>query len=358
MDLNQFMPTTTQTLIGFFRDTVTVDYGAASWFPSVSTTDKQVSIEVQRMRAAVAVDVLRGTGGNLNKFSKATQKNYVPPYYEEYFDYTSLRKYDIVFGAIAKGQLPGISVMTEFLESGMEEGQVLKDKIARAKEIQRWQVLTSGIVTMKNGDAIDFKRKAASLVQLTSTATWDNPATATPFTDLQTGCIFIRQEGRSVGTNIDAIFGANAWTNFINNTQVQNQAKFYNQIQRVDIGMPKYDEVSGLIYQGRIGVGDYMVDMWTYPAYYDNADDSHTTYLDTDTVQLVARDFIGKHAHAGVPAIVNVPGIGSQFVAPFGGEYYVRDYVDQKVKTWNFEVSSAPVPVPFSIDRLYTIKTR
>jgi Phage major capsid protein E len=357
MDLNQFMPTTTQTLIGFFRDAVTPDYGAAVWFPSKTTTDKQVSIAVQRMRAAVAVDVLRGTGGNLNKFSDYNQKNYVPPYFEEYFDYTSLRKYDIVFGAISRGELPGITVMTDFLESGLEESQVLKDKIARAKEIQRWQVLTTGIVTMKNGDNIDFKRKAASIVQKTSTGTWDN-ALATPFTDVQTGCVFLRQEGRSTGNVVDMIMGSNAWTNFINNPQVQAQAKFFNQIQRIDIGMPQYDAVTGFIYQGRIGVGDYMVDMWTYPGYFDNVDDTHSTYLGVDTVVLQARDFVGVHAHAGVPAIVNVPGVPNQFVAPFGGEYYIRDYVDTKAKSWNFEVSSAPVPVPISVDRTYTIQTR
>jgi len=358
MDLNQFRFHTTQTLIALFRDSVSADYGAAAWFPSISTTDKEVSIEVQRMRALVASDVLRGTGGNLNKFSKSTQKNYVPPYFEEYFDYTSLRRYDIVFGAVARGELPSQSVMADLIESGMAETQVLKDKIARAKEIQRWQVLTTGIVTMKNGDNIDFKRKAASIKQLTSTATWDNPSTANPFTDSQTACTFLRQEGRSTGTIIDAVFGSNAWTNFINNTNVQNLAKFYNQIQRVDIQMPRYDEVSGLVYQGRIGVGDYMIDMWTYPAYYDNSDDTHTTYLDTDTVVYLSRDFKGVHAHAGVPAITEVPGIQGQFVSPFAGEYYVRDYVDQVRKAWNFEVSSAPVPVPVSVDRIYTLKTR
>jgi hypothetical protein len=71
---------------------------------------------------------------------------------------------------------------------------------------------------------------------------------------------------------------------------------------------------------------------------------------------MLPMDFVGNTAHAGVPSIMG-NAVDGQYVAPMEGEYYVRDVIDQKRASWEFYVSSAPLAIPVSVDRIYTIAT-
>jgi hypothetical protein len=352
--LNQHRMGVTQTLIARFSDSKEPRQGLSSLFPHVTTANKQVSIEVERNKQLVAVDVERCTDPVRNIFRKSTEKIFVPPYYNEMFDFTSCERYDVTFGS---GNVPTKPDAAMLINDGYNKAKVLRDKILRAIELQRSQVLQTGIVTLKNGDSIDYKRKVGSFKVNATTENW-NTATATPFEDIEAGMEFLRDEGLSAGTHINAIFGKRAYATFVNNEKVQKSADI-RRIDRMSIGMPQFNNVTGMAFQGQFAAGDFTINIWTYnESYLDPADNStRKLYINQDNVILVADDFVGKTAFAGVPAILGDPEIGN-YVGTLEAEFYYRDVIDQKKLAWEFFVSSAPLVIPVSIDRIYTLTTR
>lgn len=350
--LNQHRAGVTQTLIAVFSDSKTPKQGLASLFPSVTTDSKYVSIEVERSLQLVAVDVQRCTDPERNVFGNFTEKIFMPPYFNESFDYTSCERYDVTFG---RGNAPTKIDLQFLIRDAKAKLLILKNKILRAIEIMRAQVVTTGVVLLRNGDSVDFKRKAASMPVLTGTNQWNNAASK-PLTDLENGMDFLRDEGLSSGTSVNAIMGKSAYNNFVSNAQVKEQAEWKN-IKRVEINMPQFDNVRGMVYQGQIGTTDYIVNLWTYNEKYVDPTDNVTlkNYINTNDVILVADDFVGKTAFAGVPAIFEKD--GQEYIAQMEGEFYVNDVIDQIKKSWLFMISSAPIPIPVSVDRIYTLRT-
>lgn len=351
--LNQHRAGITQKLIARFSDDKQPKLGLASFFPTKTTPTKLISIEVQRNRQAVAVDVQRCTDPVRNIFSRSTEKIFQPPYYNEMFDFTACQRYDETFGA---NNMPTKVDASLLLSDANNYLMALKNKILRAIELQRSQVLQTGIVKLKNGDSIDFKRKAESMKVLAGTAKWSDSANSNPMADLAVGMEFIRGKGLSGGTSINAIFGSNALGNFLGNAKVKAEADFRN-IKRIEIGMPQFDNTSGMVYHGQIGTKDYMVNIWTYNETYDDPITNETKpYIEADNVVMVSEDFIGHTAFAGIPAILG-DNVSGQYIGPVEGEFYIRDVIDQVKMAWDFIVSSAPLVVPVSVDRIYTLKT-
>lgn len=340
-------------LIRRFSDDKQPKQGLASFFPTVTSPTRRVSIEIQRNLQKVAVDVQRCTDPVRNIFSKFTEKIFEPPYYNEMFDFTSCQRYEETFGG---GNPPTMIDAQMILNESTSNLIALKNKILRAIELQRSQVLQSGIVQLKNGDSINFKRRAESMKVLTGTNQWTDGDNSNPLEDLNLGMTFIREKGLSGGTSINAIFGKNALSNFLSNPKVKELADFRN-IKRVEINMPQFDNTSGMVFHGQIATGDYLINIWTYNEVYEDPIDGTTkSYIDPDNVIMVSEDFVGNTAFAGVPALLG-DGVKEKWVGPKEAEFYVRDVIDQVKLTWDFIVSSAPLVVPVSIDRIYTLKT-
>ncbi|HMI01625.1 MAG TPA: major capsid protein [Pedobacter sp.] len=350
--LFQHRKAVTQAAIAKFSDNKAPNLGLSAFFPTVTTRAKALSIEVQRNRQLVAVDVQRCTDPHRNTFSKSTEKIFIPPFYSEMVDFTSCQGYDMSFGL---GVEPNAETADMLIESAAAETLALKNMILRAIEKQRASVLQTGTVVLKNGDSINYNRKAESMIVKTGTGLWSAVATADPIGDLNTGVEFLRNEGLSAGSTVNAIMGQTAFGYFMLNEKVLKQAAIFNQIRRVDLGMPQFDKVTGMIFQGRVAAGDYMVNIWTYSDFYENPDGSKTKYVDTNNVVLIPDDFEGKTAFGGVPAVFN-PNTENQYIAPVQGEFVVHDVIDQIKKAWNLIVESAPLVIPVSVDRLYTMK--
>jgi len=199
----------TKMLVAVYRETTRPTSFLRSFFRVVENDTKELSIEVMRGTEKIAVDVLRGTEGNRNEFARSSEKIFVPPYFREYFDATDLDFYDRLFGA-AGGQVDVLTFQS-WLEKVAEKLRLLQDKIERAYELQAAQVFSNGIVTLVNGDNIDFKRKALSQVVLGGGDLWDNAA-SDPINDLKVAARFIRTAGKSTGGVVNAIFGELAFS--------------------------------------------------------------------------------------------------------------------------------------------------
>ena len=77
----------TKAFIRLYTEKVKVPVFLSSFFVEETYETKTVAIEVQRGTERIAVDVQRGTRGNRNTFSKSTEKEWLPPMYDEYYDY-------------------------------------------------------------------------------------------------------------------------------------------------------------------------------------------------------------------------------------------------------------------------------
>jgi len=333
----------TQMLIDVYQERIAPPTFLRSFFPDKFTPTKYVSIEVERMGENVAVDVMRGTEGNRNTFSKSTEKIYYPPFYREFFDATNEDLYDRVLGSEGS---TNTQLFTALLNRVADRLQALQDKIERRKELQCAQVLFGdGVVTMKNGDNIDFGRKAASIV---NTPSQYFAANNDPFAVFQNGCKFIRENGRTNDAVFNAILGETALTNLLANTKFTARQNLFNMALDQVIGPVR--NATGASYHGTITAGSYKVQLWAYPQSYKDPDTGTTTqYVDAKKLTIIPVNPRFVMAHCAVPQLIDQPG-----QTPQQGPYVIGNYKDPRKVADEFDIQSAFVAVPVAVDQIYT----
>lgn len=348
--LNEHKSAIYSRILATFSDDSAPLSAFSSWFPSFTTLDKLVSIEVQRNRQLIAVDVAKFTGGNINTFSNYTQKMYEPPNYVEKFNFTTVQYFDVTFGSQNN---PNMSQFNRMIDETVENLETLRNKVKRAIELQRSQALQTGIVILKNGDNIDYKRKAASKAVLGGTDVWSNAA-GKPLDDLAAGIKFIRQEGKSASRSFDLILGETAFSSFMNNAQVKATADF-RRINILEIGTSRFDNTTGLSYHGRVSTKNGNIDLWTYDDFYETDGGAYVEYVSPKNVILLPRDFKGSTSYAGMPNIKRDKGNAEypEFIQQEEGEFFTNNWIDPNVKAHWFEIGSAPLAVPVSVDRVW-----
>jgi hypothetical protein len=335
----------TKAVVDVYKEMPQTTSFLRSLFPSKEYSTKELSIEVQRGTEKIAVDVERGTEGNRNSFSRSTEKVFVPPYYKEYFDATQIDLYDRLFGSEAIDS----GVFAQFVQNIAENNMQLKEKIERSYELQCSQVLQTGIVTLNSGINIDFKRKAASLVNLgsiNSNRYWNDQTNSTVFDDVTTACDFLRQVGKSQGGTINAIFGSKALTALLNNTKFKESADIRNY-KLADITSPMRN-ATGATLHGSFSAGAYDVMIWSYPEFYDNSSNVSTPYIDPRVIIFLPESPRFRMGFAAVPQLLNQ--------APKRGAFLFRDYIDERSEAHIFEVKSAGLAIPVAVDQIYTLQ--
>lgn len=337
----------TKMLVDVYQERIRPTAFLRSFFPTVTSPTKEISIEVERMGEKVAVDVIRGTEGNRNMFSRSTEKIFLPPLYREYFDATSLDLYDRVLGSQGNAQKP---LFAALLNSVADKLALLQDKIERAYELQCAQCLETGIVTVKSGDNINFKRKASSMVDKGAGAYWAT-GTVDPFADLEAGCVFLRKFGRSADGMFNAIIGSNALADLLKNTLFLNRQNVFN-MQLDQVQGPARD-ANGMTFHGIVTAGAFKVQLWAYPQYYEDPANANTltAYVNPKKVTLIPLAPRFKMAFAAVPQLIGEPG-----QLPTQGAYVVGEFLDQRKATHDFDVQSAAIAVPVAVDQMYTLQ--
>ncbi|MFA6057297.1 MAG: major capsid protein [Taibaiella sp.] len=312
-----------------------------SFFPAKEYLTKYLRIEVMRGGEKIAVDVVRGSEGNRNRFERSTEKIIEPPYFREYFDLTELDIYDRLWGS---DSIDGTS-FGEIVAQVAEKMQILVDKIERAYELMCAQVLLTGIITLSDGTSIDYKRKAASLVDGSAT-TWAT-GTNDPYAQIGAGINFIRTKGRAQGGTYNMIMGESAADAFFANAIVLARGPLSN-INFDQLRAPQRDSVGGA-FHGTITAKSYKVNLWTYPEYYDDATDTTVSYIDTKKIIIIPEAPKFVMGFAAVPQLIDTDNR-----VPKKGAFIFGDYVDRKLSTHEYDVKSAGVPIPVAVDQIYT----
>lgn len=222
----------------------------------------KVAIDIQRFGEDVAVAIKKCTGPNLNDIDIFTTKEFTPPAYGEAFP---LAACDLL--SRMAGVDPFTAAYTSYagqLVALIAQGfRVIDDKIQRAVELQASQILQTGKLTLTDDAGLtvyelDFKPKVTHFP--TVGTAWATAATATPIDDIRALGDVIRTDGK---VNPDRLtFGDKAFSDFL----VTAQVKEHLDNRRIEVGFidPSMGD-SGAVNQGRIWIGSYFYDIWTYP---------------------------------------------------------------------------------------------
>jgi len=312
-----------------------------SFFTPVTKLTLAISIEVRRGTEKLAVDILRGTPGNMNRITRSTEKMFVPPLFEEN---VIMNDTDLYYQAIAtQSEVAFAELANEFAENLV----TIREKIERRYEYMCAQVLETGIVTMVNGDNIDFKRKAGSKVDKGAGNYWTT-TTVNPFTDMAAGIKFVREQGKGQGFYYNAIFGEQALDAFL-------ASPFYVDRNVLTVGLldsiapPIRNSVGGTLH-GEITVGSYKVRVWSYSEVYEDAAGVMKPYKDPKTVVILPDNPKFVFGHAAVPQLIK----GN--TVPQSGAFLIDDYVNEESSVHTMRVKSAGIPIPVAVDQIYTVK--
>ncbi len=340
----------TKTLVDVYQERIRPTSFLRSFFPEDTSPTKEISIEVERQGEFVAVDVFRGTEGNRNTWSLSTEKVFVPPMYREYFDATQLDLYDRVLGSQGNAQAP---LFAALLNKVSDRLSTLQDKIERAYEIQCSQVLETGIVVLNAGTNIDFKRKAASKVDLGATGGGGYfAANSDVFAQFAKAATFLRTVGKAADITFNAIFGETALTDFLANTKFTARQNLFNMA--LDQVLAPQRDATGAAYHGTITAGGYKIQLWSYPQNYDTLVSGVLTannYINPKKVHVIPVKPRFKLAHAAVPQLIGEPG-----QLPVQGSYIIGEFMDPRKAVHDFDIQSAGVALPVAVDQIYTMQ--
>ena len=327
---------------------------------NISDTTKVV-MDIKRHGEDIAIDVVRGTHGRGNIRKRFTTKEYIPPVYDEY---AWMNENELLLNRMAGRTEYDPVLMADILDIITDDMVTLNDKIDRAKEKQASDALFGGTIPLVNGDTIDFKQKATHQTNSAAlgNAVWSNAA-GDPDDDLQQLCTLNRKDG--LGTSTDTIFGETAWKLYKNNTKVQTKTNF-RRADLITIRPPEMN-ADGANFQGQITVGEYNLNVWTYPQFYlvptgfglPN-EGTKVPYVPTSKVwvgRIGARmDWLYAGIAKLVPADPRLESIGLGNVPmTFRGERHLYGAVDFFGENAKYGVKSAPVFVPTDIDSFSVI---
>lgn len=347
----------TSMCVDVYQDMLDPTNFLRSFFPSVQEFVRYLSIQVERDLELVAVDVMRGTEGNRNKFSKSTEKVFEPPYYREYTDLTDIDLYDRMFGSVAIDA----GIFSQIIAITARRLKMLRNKIERALEIQCSQVLQTGIVTLVNGDSINYLRKSASLVANSGGNTWAT-ITVDPFESLLTGFQFLRTVGKSPDVVFNVICGQQAYHDLINNPFYQKKVT-QNLNNNIDSVNPAQRTAAGAAFHGVLSIDSWKANMWTYPQSYDLVSGGTTTptpYIANGNVVIIPENPRFKMGFAAVPRVLR-SGNGSMAdtalvsTTDSAQQFLVEDYIDPRLTAHIMDIKSAALAIPTAVDQIYTL---
>lgn len=333
----------TKQLVARFSDRVAPKSFFRSFFKETETAAKNISIEVERDSQSVAVDVIRGTEGNRNTWDLSTEKIFTPPYYNEYFDSTQLECYEELY--VEQGSVSSLA-FGKFLAAAASKMEGLFFKIERAYELQASQAMIDGIVQLKNGINIDFKRKAGSIIAYGAGTDW-SITTVDPNTSLLAGCTFLKETGKMTGNKVHCILGGEVRTAYANNPKVQARALAVQY--GLDMIVPAQANSVGASFHGEVSVGAFRVLLWSYPEVYKHpVTGAITPYMHPKKIVMVPEMTSQVISYAGVPQLLST-GISAR-----KGKFITYDRVDEAATAHLMGVKSAGIAIPVAIDQTYT----
>ncbi len=315
---------------------------------------EKVEIDIIRDDEDVAIvltDVT--TGARLNESSLYTNKAFTPPIFDEAGAINAYKQMQRSAG-VDPFQDP------EFGRNALREAFDIFDKcarkISRAVELMASQVFQGGVITLINNAGttlynLDFQAKDTHNV--TVTTTWaENGSSGSPIADLEALARVIRRDGKKNPT--DLIFGSGALQRFLANADVK--ARLDNRNMSLGAIVPE-TRGEGATYQGRVWVGSYPFEMWSYEGYYKHPQTGVLTpYVAETNVIMLARDARLDLSFGTIPMIVQPDQRALPFLPPRisdggrGIDLTTNAWISPDGKNVMVSCGTRPLTIPTAID--------
>ena len=321
----------------------------------------EVVIDIKRNSEDVAVDIVRGTGGRFNANKRFTTKTYTPPAYNEAGNYNENERLKRALGKTEYDE----NTMADVINAITDDQVILSDKIKRAIELQAANAMFTGTVPLINNETVDFKLKATH--EIAPAVDWSH-ADGVPIDDLAGGALLNRKDG--IAKTTDAIFGTDALNLLFNNAQFLAKANVqWEKVENMSFKPPVMNS-DGANFHGRLTIGDWVINVWTYPQFYKvptgfNLANEGTLvpYVPTDKVWLGSFDAEFNLYFGGIPKLVpadpRLASFGiSQLPQSIKGDFHLYGYTDIPGKNVVYGVESAPLCVITDTDSMciFTVK--
>ncbi|HET9954169.1 MAG TPA: major capsid protein [Polyangiaceae bacterium] len=265
-------------LHGFFRSP-----------PQNYHSTEMVEIDVQRDSDDVAIVIQDiATGARQNELPGYVNKAFAPPIYDEE---VTISSYNLMKRDFGESPYDNPQFQAKVVTAAFRGFRLAENKIRRAIELQASQVLQTGKLTLTDAAgnalfALDYGPRAAHFP--TVGVTWGaDGTTGNPLGDIAALAEVIRTNGRREPKTL--IFGSTALTRFLANKALKEQ--FAN------VGLQRLQEVnpqpasrgSGATNYGRVFIGGYFYEIWSYNATYRNPQTGLSTpYVDPDKVIMIS----------------------------------------------------------------------
>lgn len=262
---------------GFFRSP------AENFFSGQS-----VEMDVVRGTENVAVAVTdMSTGYRMNAQDLYTNKEFIPPVYMEGF---GVHSKDLMLRQAGMNPFENPNYRAALIDKIMDGMVLVEGKIRRAIEFQAASVLQTAKAVLKDLAgatiySIDYQPKATHFP--TAGVSWATATGKQMMDNIAALGVVIRTDGLADPT--DLLFGTDAFEAFIRSSDVQ--ARLDNRNMNLGSIVGAQPRGSGATFQGRIQIGDYVYNIWTYSNRYVEPDTGNSVpYLDPGKVVMLTGD--------------------------------------------------------------------
>lgn len=322
---------------------------------------EKVEIDIVRSDESIAVAVHSiKSGGRQNEATLYQNKAFTPPVFKEEF---ALSAYDLA------NRRPGVDPFTDpdfganATIAAFRGFRLLEQKVRRTVEMMCSQVLQTGVITLvdNTGAAVyelDYGARPSHI--LNTSDTWEqNGSGGNPLLDLENLAIEVRRDGKKQPNKL--IFGTAAWRAFKANDLVIPY--FDKQVLNLASVAPE-TRGQGATFMGRVWVGQYLFECWTYDGWYKHPQTGElTSYVDEDNVIMMSDGGRLDLSYGGIPRLA----APDQRVLPFlpGRMSSSELGLDLNPYAWlspnggsvQLEVSCRPLPIPTAIDTYACLNT-
>lgn len=321
-------------------------------------SSEEVEIDILRGGEDVAIVVQDlSTGYRMNSDDLYTNKRFKAPVYKEAIPVNS---YDLIKRMAGNDPYQNPDFRASLIMRIMNGMLKSQGKIRRAIELQASQLYTTGKLSLTNESGValyelDYKPKATHFP--TANVAW-NLAGATMLADLQALAEIIRADG--LGDPDEIHMGEGSFMAFIGNAAVKTAF----DIRNITMGTiaPMKSNGKGGSYRGRVEIGNYFFDVYTYNGHYKHPQTGVSTkYLPDDKVVMRCSTGRMDATFGAVPNIAKLLGIqtGSQVLQEMPGRFsnsagnmdlFVNAWLSQDGEQLFAGIAARPLLIPTAID--------
>ena len=352
---------TVKMISAYFKDAVPTAF-LSGFFrspPENFFNSKEVEIDIERSGEDVAIALTDlATGYRVNEFSKYTNKKFAPPVFKEAAPLNGL---DLLNREPGRNPFEDVQYMAAATRRAFKNFREVEKKIRRSIELMCSQVLQTGTLTLVDADSntvfsMDFSPKSSHFAD--AGTEWDQNGND-KIADLEALARQIRVDGKRNPDTL--IFGRDAWRLFIADETVLAQL----DNRRVNLGeVAPQVRGQGATFMGRVMIGTYWFNLWTYDGGYDDPETGEfTDYVDPIKVIMLTSgarlDLVfGNSPRLAPPESRVLPFLPSRMSnGPAGMDMTTNAWLTPDGETLMTGVSARPLPIPTDIDSFGCLDT-